>query len=150
MTVKTLIEQKAHKLITKYSTRDPFEIAEHLGIKVMLEDLGEISGYYNTAYRLRMIHINCNLDDPMRAFTAAHELGHAVLHAKSNTAFLRQKTYFSIDKFELQANQFAAALLISDCDIRDHAHLTSEQFSRMLGYPKTLVDIRLEQYKTKK
>ena len=65
------------ELINEHQSRDPFEIADNLGIIVLFEQLGTINGYYNTAFRQKFIHINCDLPDYRMKFTAAHELGHA-------------------------------------------------------------------------
>ena len=48
----------------------------------------------------------------MQRTVCAHELGHAVLHTHANTPFLRKNTFFSVDKLEIEANTFAALLLI--------------------------------------
>ena len=41
------IRKKTRSLKKKYGTNNPFDIAQHLGIKVIFEPLGSISGYYN-------------------------------------------------------------------------------------------------------
>lgn len=141
--MKEQIKKRVLSLVSQYHTQDPVELAESLNILVLFEDLGQIGGYYNTAYRQKMIHINHRLSDPMRKFTAEHELGHALLHPHMNTTFLRTNTYFSVDAFERQANTFAAYLLISDEDLRENAHLTQEQYAKLLGYPQPLIALRL-------
>ena len=141
--MKEQIKKRVLSLVSQYHTQDPVELAESLNILVLFEDLGQIGGYYNTAYRQKMIHISHRLSDPMRKFTAAHELGHALLHPHTNTTFLRTNTYFSVDAFERQANIFAAYLLISDDDLRENAHLTQEQYTRLLGYPQQFIELRL-------
>ena len=146
MTVKRKIESTVLELTRQYKTNDPFIIADHMGIIVLAEDLGSVMGYYNTAFRQRMIHINENLPSGLRNYTAAHELGHAILHENLNTAFLRKNTYFSLDKLERQANLFAANLLISDYDLLENSDLTTEQFSQLSGYPIELIHLRLEYY----
>ena len=144
--MKNKIESTVQELTRQYRTNDPFVIADHMGIIVLHENLGAIMGYYNTAYRQRILHINSGLSAGLRKYTAAHELGHAVLHNKLNTAFLRENTYFSVDKLERQANQFAADLLITDYDLLENADLTNEQFAKLSGYPVELVNLRLEHF----
>lgn len=114
-------------LIKEHKTRNPFEIADNLGIIVLFEPLGSINGYYNTAFRQKFIHINQDLPDNRRIFTAAHELGHAILHPKSNTPFMKEMTYLSVDKLEIEANKFAVNLLISDEDLEELKELTTWQ-----------------------
>ena len=90
------IKQRVNRLCRKYGTRDPFELAERMNILVVREPLGSINGYYNQCYRQKFIHINEELEEYRQKFTCAHELGHAVLHPKANTPFLRDNTMFSV------------------------------------------------------
>jgi len=48
----------------------------------------------------------------MQRTVCAHESGHAVLHEEVNTLFLRKNTFLSVDRLEIEANTFAAFLLI--------------------------------------
>lgn len=134
------------ELVNKHQSRNPIEIAENLGIIVLYEPLGSINGYYNTAFRQKFIHINCDLPEYKMKFTAAHELGHAILHPNSNTPFLKEKTYMSIDKLEVQANKFAVHLLISDEDLEEYRELTICQIARSYGCHEKLIQLRLAQY----
>lgn len=133
------------KLVKEHQTRNPIEIAENLGIIVLYEPLGSINGYYNTAFRQKFIHINHDLPDHRRIFTAAHELGHAILHPNSNTPFLREKTYLSVDRMEIEANKFAVNLLISDEKLEEFKELTTGQIARIYGCHEKLIQLRLVQ-----
>lgn len=138
------------KLTEKYGTSDPFELADALRITIIYEELGSINGYYNKPLRMKQIHINHNLNEHMQKFTCAHELGHAILHPNASTPFLRSKTLLSIDKLEIEANQFAIELLISDETIQENSNLTKEHLSRLLGYEQALIELRLKSYHTPK
>lgn len=127
----------------KYDTGNPFDLAACLGIKVIFEDLGTINGYYNKQLRMKQIHINQNLPEHIQKLTCAHELGHALLHPNANTPFLRNSTFYSVDKLEIEANTFAAELLISDDDIAEYKNCTVNQFARMLGYREELIRLKL-------
>lgn len=133
----------------KYETNNPYVIAQGLGIKIIFEDLGTINGYYNKLLRLKQIHINHNLSEHMQKFTCAHELGHALLHPNANTPFLRQNTFLSIDRMETEANKFAVDLLIEDDVLIEHREYTTDQLSRLLGYHKKLIELRLKDYAAK-
>lgn len=132
------------QLINKYKTNNPQEIAQELGIIILFEPLGEINGYYNTAFRQKFIHINNTLVEAKQKFTIAHELGHALLHPKANTPFLRDNTLFSINKLEIEANKFAVDLLITDEAIAEVKHLTLDQMSNYFGIHKNLMKLRLK------
>lgn len=138
-----MAKMTAHYLAKKYKTRNPFELANVLGILIIYEPLGQIKGYYNTAFRKKMIHINNGLTEYEQKFTAAHELGHAVLHPKSNTPFLRNQTLFSINKLEIEANKFAVDLLIPDEAIAEVKYLTIDQMANYFGIHKQLMKLRL-------
>lgn len=130
----------------KYHTDDIFELAYSMGIIVIFEELGTINGYYNKKFRTKMIHINCNLDRRMQAFTCAHELGHSILHPDVNTPFLRANTMLSINKYEIEANTFAIEFLISDELLAEYKsyRYTLGQIARITGYHEKLIELRLK------
>ncbi len=102
------------KIVKKHGTTNPFEIAKRKDIIVLFEDLGNTLGFYNTYKRFKFIHINNQINETTQQFVCAHELGHAVLHPKANTPFLRNQTFFSVDRLEIEANTFAVELLLTD------------------------------------
>lgn len=112
--VESPVKKSAKKLVEKYATNDPFELASYLNIEICFMPLGTIKGFYKYVKRTKFIFINDNLNDYFKRIVCAHELGHAVIHPRVNIMFLKHNTYFVKDKFESQANRFAAELLISD------------------------------------
>ena len=136
------IKKKVSSLQRKYKTNNPFDIAKSLGIIVLFEELGSINGYYNKQLRMKQIHINCNLSRHEQHFTCAHELGHALLHPNANTPFLRSKTYMSIEKLEIEANTFAAELLIPDSLIYENPGMTKNQLARLAGYDEKIMEFK--------
>ena len=108
------IYEIVERLIKKYGTRNPFKLAELLGVLIVFEPLGSAYGYYSRTHRTKVIHINENLSYINQYFTCAHELGHAVQHPDTSTIFLRKNTLFSIDRLEIEANTFAVELLLPD------------------------------------
>lgn len=107
-------EQAAQRLIHRYHTRNPFELAERLNILVYFKPLGNIYGFYYSLKRTRCIYINSDSSRPMQIFTCAHEVGHDILHQGINTPFLAKHTLVSVDKIEREANRFAVELLLPD------------------------------------
>ncbi len=140
------IQSVISHLIKRYKTNDPFELADMLNISIFYEELGTINGYYNKPLRMKQIHINQDLNESMKRFTCAHELGHALLHPDVSTPFLRSQTLLSVNKMEIEANTFAVKLLISDDVINDNKDLTTQQLSRLLGYEQALIELRLKSY----
>ena len=133
----------ADSLCRKYGTRDPFDLADSLGIIVSFEPLGTIQGYYNQCFRQKFIHINHDLDEYEARFTCAHELGHAVLHPKLNTPFLKRATLFSIDKLERQANCFALDVLYDDYDLMPFLERGIYDAAAYMGVPIPLAEYRM-------
>lgn len=138
------IRKKVKTLKRKYGTNNPFDIADHLGIKVIFEPLGSIKGYYNKQLRMKQIHINCDLMDHDQLFTCAHELGHAIMHPDANTPFLRNRTGILVSKMEIEADKFATELLVSDEMILEFQEYTIGQIARALGYDEELIKLRLK------
>lgn len=130
-----------------YKTENPFDIIQSKNILLLYEELGLIRGYYNLVLRQKQIHINCDLEGQQKIFTATHELGHALLHPKVNTPFLMDCTGLSVDKLEVEANKFAVEFLISDdvlLEYMKHQEYSIAQLSRLLGYRKELIELRLK------
>lgn len=132
------------KIVKKYNSRNPFRIAKEMNIKVIYEPLGDINGYFTTVLREKQIHINSDIPEEKQLFTAAHELGHALLHPKENTPFLRGSTFFSVSKLENEANRFAVHLLISDEDLIEFRDLTIDQFASIYGLDYRIMELRFK------
>ncbi|WP_336967088.1 ImmA/IrrE family metallo-endopeptidase [Bacillus cereus] len=116
--MKSVINNTVKQLCKKHNTKDPFELAQCLNINIFFHDLHEeINGFYKYERRNKFIAINSNLSSTMQRTVCAHELGHAILHPNANTPFLRKNTLLSVDKLEIEANTFAALLLIDENSI---------------------------------
>lgn len=131
------IKNKVNRLIQKYNTNDPFELAQLLGIEVLYENLGDVLGYYSNTFRIPVIHINNNLNVKLQRFTCSHELGHAILHHDTNTTFLKSKTLFSTDRLEIEANTFAIELLFSQS--LETNCITTQEATEEYGIPEQLL-----------
>ncbi|GAB6469983.1 hypothetical protein bcgnr5371_33500 [Bacillus cereus] len=131
------IKEYVLNIIEKYKTTDPFEIAKEKNIIVLFEDLGNTLGFYNTYKRFKFIHINNQIEETTQRFVCAHELGHAVLHPKANTPFLRNQTFFSVDRLEIEANTFAVELLLTDemVSAYEDTRLSIQEVAEIHGVP---------------
>ena len=141
--MKKDIRNLVSSYVRKYGTRDPFELAEFLNIQVQIGNLGSCSGCYMFLKNHRCIFLNGNLDKSERTVVMAHELGHAIMHRKENCYFIRNKTFLLTSKNEIEANKFAAELLIPDSLVEENRSFTIRQFSRLLGYQERLVELKL-------
>ena len=142
------IIEKAERLIAKYDTRNPYAIAAKLGIYVLNFDTpGTLKGMYSVIKRSRFIFVNESLDDELRRFVCAHELGHDILHRHlAENGGLKESSFFDMkSKPEMEANVFAANLMISDKEVMSYAEegYTAEDMSKELYVPYPLALIKL-------
>lgn len=139
------IKDEVYRIITKHKTNNPFEIATNKNIHVVLWDLHEeIKGFYKYDKRNKYIFINNNLAEAPKNFVCAHELGHAILHPRANTPFLREKTLFSVNKLEVEANTFAVEMLLQDDQLYEYENtsLSINEISEIYGVPKQLAHLK--------
>jgi len=127
------INKRIKKIKRKHQTNNPFFIAKDLGIVLSYAPLGETLGFFFHDSRIKFININSNIDEHLQRFVCAHELGHAILHPRANTPFLKKNTLFSVDKIEVEANYFAVHLLLSNEDFQYCE--TKDQVLREHGIP---------------
>lgn len=128
--------------VRKYNTRDPFELAEYLNVQVQIGNLGSRAGCYMFLKNHKCIFLNENLDKQERILVMAHELGHAIMHRKENCYFIRNKTFLLTSKNEIEANKFAAELLIPDSLILENPDMTKSQLARLSGYEERILEFK--------
>lgn len=137
------IQNIAKRLIRKYKTNDPYELADCLGMIVIEDELDpSIRGYYHYFQRNKIAHINTRLDYNQRRATLAHEIGHAVLHTKLNIIFMEHNTYFIKSRYEYEANKFAAEILVPDDLLNAYPDYTVQQISCFTGIPEYLIELK--------
>ncbi len=129
-------------LVSKYGTRDPYELADKLSIYVFFENLGSINGYYSTAFGIKLIHINEKLSHKMRELTCAHELAHAVLHPNLNIEFMHHSTHMLEARYEKQANLFASYLLFPDELLMQYEGYSAREIASFLEMPEHIITMR--------
>ena len=135
------IKQVVAYYCKKFNTRNPFEIADCLGILYQIGDIG-CSGCYMFLKNHRYIFLNENMPEHERRMVMAHELGHAILHRKENCYFIRNKTLLLNSKTEIEANTFAAELLIPDNLIFEYPDMTASQIARIAGYNEQIMNFK--------
>lgn len=140
------MKKKVNQLVRKFQTNNPFELASYKDIIILHQDLGSVLGYFIIYKRIPVININESLSDEMQRVVCAHELGHAVLHPKISTPFMKKHTLFSVDKIEREANLFAAELLISDNSLQEciYNQMSSLEIAALHCVPKELVELKIK------
>lgn len=147
-----IYEKKVRHLVRKFETRDPFTIAEGLGIKIRYKYLSEYfpKGMFTKKLRRKFITINMTRIDndyELRS-VMAHELGHAIMHANDSSFYLHEYTFYSRRKFEIEANCFAAELLINidSSNIDNLRYYSLNQLSCYFKVPIELVKLKFNIY----
>lgn len=140
------IPSMAKSLAEKYNTRNPLKIIESLNVLVIYYPLNGVNGFYQYFQRNNIIYIDERLSESEKQFVCAHELGHMLLHKKANAIFLDSRTQLNRSRYELEADRFAMNLLISDNEIEEHLEFTTTQFSKLFGYNKKLIELRLKDF----
>jgi Zn-dependent peptidase ImmA (M78 family) len=144
-----LMNDMIKRLISKYQSRNPIDIIEGMNIKLIYSDLGcNIRGFYQYFKRGRIIYVNSTLNEYEQKQVMRHELGHAVLHTKTNRIFMELATFQIPNKYENEADLFATFLAISDEDVNDYieCRYTVQQISDMTGCKAEFVERRIQSY----
>ena len=113
-------------LVRRCGTRDPFQIANALGINVMddCENLGSLKGMYCIVKRNRFIFLNKDLSPQMKRIVCAHEIGHDRLHrALAKKHGLQEFVLYDMaTKPEYEANIVAAEILLDSDEILEYIY----------------------------
>lgn len=134
----------AARLAAKHSTRDPFCIAEDMGIIVIFAPLVDVRGFQQRAKRRNFIYINSNLDEHQQRLVCAHELGHHLMHRGMNRVFMDYSTQIVTQKFENEAHLFSLELLFPDDVLLDFVYQPISAAAAFMGVPVPLATRRME------
>lgn len=128
-----------------YDTNDPFELCSYLDISILIHDLGpELLGFFQrTPNGTEILHINSILDYPMQKYICCHELGHAVTQPELSISFFIENPLMIQNKFEIEADTFAAELLLKDNLLEEYKSYTIEQIAAVENVPVRLVELKL-------
>lgn len=131
-------------LIHRHQTRDPFELASLTDREIVIQPLVGVRGFYQYFMRNHIIYLDEALDDVSRKFVCAHELAHSFMHRDVNAIYLDSRTFFTTRKYEIQADRFAADLLISDADVEEYVTWPVDKLSQMWGIRGDAIKYRLQ------
>lgn len=139
------IEQVVRSLRLRYGSGDVFELCDLLGIPVLWQELPLCVNGFCLCFQQRFtIVLNLSVSPKLHNYICAHELGHVLLHGKTNTIELSENTNFCIPRIENQADYFAACLLLRD-RLPDwqqwYNPLTVECISQLSGIPERVVTL---------
>lgn len=132
------IKKLVSELTDKYDTRNPFALAEYLGITVQKGELGRISGCQLKVDGRQFIYVNSDAPRYLQQIVAAHELGHAIMH-EADFYFFTYGACFYKSNAEIEAHTFAAELLVPDEIVMEHPGYTKKQLAALTGYTERLL-----------
>lgn len=137
------------KLVRRCYTRDPFEIAETIGVDVLFcDDFGPLKGMYRVIKRNRFIFINKDLPEWLQRIVCAHELGHDQLHRHlaKNNPIQEFMLYDMRSKPEYEANIVAAEILLDNDELLEYIYqyrYSAEQIARAMHTDINLVALKI-------
>lgn len=111
--IREFIKLEVKNLKENYNTNDPLKIAKEKNIEVIFAPL-KIWGMYKYIKKNKVIFVNSLLSELEQNIVLVHELGHAILHPKSECFFSDATNYLSKIKVEYEANLFLAEFSIDD------------------------------------
>jgi Zn-dependent peptidase ImmA (M78 family) len=129
----TIARRKARELLLEGKVETPpvpvEQLAALVGATIRYEPFaGELSGMVHRSASGVIIGVNSMHAKTRRRFTIAHELGHFLLHRNEELhiderfpiGFRSELSSKALDAAEIEANQFAAELLMPTALIADH------------------------------
>lgn len=121
-------------LIESVGSSNPKDIISALDIKLITRD-GITTEYINKNGK-QIIYLNSSIDEGIKPFVLAHEIGHAILHDEETI----QYSPFDIVKTrtEIEADYFALKLLGKSID--PLYNFTAEQYAMELGVSEEVVE----------
>lgn len=147
----TEIKELCHRFTEESSSKDPFLLADTLGVRVRYFPLGGLKGFYIVLQGVPFIALHRDLPEPLLRIVCAHELGHHLLHRglASCTVFNEYDLYRMETLVEREANLFAAFLLIPDETVAalrrpEERGRSIGEMARSIGVTEELLAIRLE------
>ena len=144
------IIKKANALVKRLNTRNPYEIADAIGIIVMPYPFTKLKGAYKVIQRNRFIFLNSGLEEEMKRIVLWHEIGHDQLHRvyAANSDGLTEFNIFDIRKnrMEYEANVFAAQLAHSDSEVLELCYqgYDLEQTAKALDSDINLIALKVD------
>ncbi len=141
------IKQIVEGLIEIYKTRDVYELVDLLDITLIKKDLpkGMKGKFFRDIFDNEFIFISNELCPQEERQVIAHELGHAILHVDLTISYYTENHLQVKNKFEIEANKFAAELLIPDdldLDLSIYDSMTKKELSCILGVSERLIELK--------
>lgn len=144
------IVRKANQIYRRCGTRDPYRIAQELGIQIMECPFSKQRGAYKVIKRNRFIFVRQDLHQVMKDIVIFHEIGHDVLHRNEATKVggFQEFEIFNMrdNRMEYEANVFASQLALDESDFLDYCErgYDVQQIARAMNSDINLVALKVD------
>lgn len=129
------MRELVEKVIKEYGTRNPFLLAEKMGVTILYEDLGNISSYYNVALGKKFIHVNSsNHIELQYAHAIAAMLYYVVTDTEYDVVYHLNRKETTLSEQEINSEKFAVFLLEHSKKLSDFK--TFDEFVEYCGGTK--------------
>src|SRR6056297_765257 len=129
-------------LTETYGTNDVYSLCDFLNIEIIHvhNNIKSNSYFVRNSVGDEYVFVKPGLEYTEERALIAHELGHAILHTDLNVTFYCMPLCNKC-KLELQANQFAAELLLVNIDFDKYAYdgSTIKSFAYEIEVPENLI-----------
>ena len=139
--------QYAQKLIQKYQTHDAYEMLCALGVCVYSLPMRGLRGLYKWFEGWPTVFVDSQLPETEREFVLAHEMGHFLRHKGENRVFLDRCTYLKTDRFEREADLFAACFMYPFPQEYICEGVTVQEVAQLLGFDVSVAKLYCMEYK---
>lgn len=143
------VVRKADRLIQRFGTREPLELADSLGITVLERPFSSQQGAYKFLLRQPFIFVKEDLDPVRKAIVIWHEIGHHMLHRKEavRVGGFREFQLFDMTgkRLEYEANIFSAQVSLPDDEMLEYIYqgFDIEQIARATHSDINLIALKV-------
>lgn len=117
---------------------NPFELLKEENVVITYSDFDKLEGLLLYDKNLSLVSINVNRPITRQRFTAAHELGHILLHSEINSNNFLCPTYGVKSDVEKEADSFASYLLMPTDELNRQVDLKQDENGKV-GFDECLL-----------
>ena len=121
---------------------DVYDVIDRHGIILSEVDTKDFIAGYRLIKRWKVIQINQNLDENLKKCVLWHEIGHALMHRTVNCFYMANRTRLRTMQYEVEAEQFAAELLLPDVMDDCLEGKTVQEIAAYYGVTVNLVEVK--------
>lgn len=139
-----------NRLIKRCGTRNPYKVADELGIHILYRDFTKQRGAYKVILKNRFIFLQNGLHPVIEQIVLWHEIGHDVLHRKEAITAGGFKEFNIFDmrenRMEYEANIFASQASLPDDAILEYIEngYDIQQIARAMNSDINLIALKVD------